>query len=175
MLDQYLVIGEVLKPQGVRGEVKVRPITWDPMRFAQMKSVFMQRDGAYQSVGMKCVRIDPDAVYLLIEGIRDRDQAEKLRGTLLYVDRDHAVKLPRDTEFICDLVGCRASDDEGNDLGLLTEVMQPGAGDVYVFNGPRGEVLVPALKRAVLDVDVNEKKILLSAQALREVAVFEDQ
>ena len=99
------------------------------------------------------MRIDPDAVYLTVEGIRDREQAEKLRGQLLYVDRAHAVKLPEDTEFICDLVSCRAADDEGNDLGVLTEVLQPGAGDVYVFRGPRGEVLVPALKRAVLQVE----------------------
>ena len=165
MLDQYLVVGEVLKPQGVRGEIKVRPITCDPMRFARMKQAYLARENGYEPVAVRCVRIDPDAVYLTVEGIRDREQ---------YVDRAHAVKLPEDTEFICDLVGCRAADDEGNDLGVLTEVLQPGAGDVYVFRGPRGEVLVPALKRAVLQVSVAEKKILLSAQALREVAVFEE-
>ena len=174
MLDQYLVVGEVLKPQGVRGEIKVRPITCDPMRFARMKQAYLARENGYEPVAVRCVRIDPDAVYLTVEGIRDREQAEKLRGQLLYVDRAHAVKLPEDTEFICDLVGCRAAYDEGNDLGVLTEVLQPGAGDVYVFRGPRGEVLVPALKRAVLQVSVAEKKILLSAQALREVAVFEE-
>ena len=174
MLDQYLVVGEILKPQGVRGELKVRPITCDPMRFAQMKSAYLEEGGVFESVSLRCVRIDPDAVFLTVEGVKDRDQAEKLRGRLLYVDRAHAVPLPEDTEFICDLVGCRATDDEGGDLGVLTEVLQPGAGDVYVFRGPRGEVLVPALKRAVLAVNVQEKRILLSAQALRQVAVFED-
>lgn len=175
MLSDYLAVGEVLKPQGVRGEIKVRPITCDPLRFTSLKSAFFEKDGVMVPTGVKCVRLDPDAAYLMVEGVKDRDQAEKLRGQLLYVDRAHAVELPEDTNFICDLVGCRATDDEGNDYGELTEVMQPGAGDVYVFKGPRGEVLVPALKRAVLDVNVNERKILLSASALKEVAVFEDE
>lgn len=174
MLSEYLLIGEVLKPQGIHGEVKVRPITCDMMRFAHMKNIYLEKDGNFSSVGVHCTRIDPDAVYLLLEGVRDRDSAEKLRGQYLYVDREHAVQLPEDTEFICDLEGCEAVDDEGNTIGTLTEVLQPGAGDVYVFRGPRGEVLIPALKRVVLEVDVRNKHMLLSAQALREVAVYED-
>ena len=175
MVSDYLVIGEVLKPQGLRGEIKVRPITADPMRSSRLKGVCLEKDGVMVPISMKCVRIEPDAVYLLVEGVKDRDQAEKLRGQLIYVDRANAIVLPEDTEFICDLIGCRATDDEGNDYGELVQVLQPGAGDVYVFQGPLGEVLVPALKRAVTQVNVREKRITLCAAVLREVAVFEDR
>ena len=77
-------------------------------------------------------------------------------------------------EFICDLIGCHGADDEGRDLGELVDVMQPGGNDVYVFRGPLGEVLVPALKDVVLRVDVREKQMLFKAKRLNEVAVFED-
>ena len=66
------------------------------------------------------------------------------------------------------------SDDEGNDYGKITDVMQPGGNDVYVISGKRGEVLVPALKSVVISVDTKAGEMLLSAARMREVAVFED-
>ncbi|MDO4548022.1 MAG: 16S rRNA processing protein RimM, partial [Clostridia bacterium] len=78
MLDSYLVIGEILKPQGVRGEVKARAITNDVTRFADIKYAFLEKNGEFNRVSVRCVRIDPDAVYLKIEGIDDRDAAEAL-------------------------------------------------------------------------------------------------
>lgn len=174
MLSSYLSIGEILKPQGVKGEVKLRPITCDPGRFDELDGAFLLREGQYVPVRLRTVRADADAVYLKIEGVNDRDQAEKLRGEYLYVDRAHAVRLPEDAEFVCDLIGCAARDDAGRELGTLTEVLQPGGNDVYVFRGPLGELLVPALKSVILKVDVREKTMLLSAARLAEVAVFED-
>ncbi|MGJ4849868.1 ribosome maturation factor RimM [Bacillota bacterium Meth-B3] len=174
MLDGYLAIGEVLKPQGVKGEIKVRPITSDPMRFEALTKIYWLLDGAYREAKVRATRIDPDAVYMVVEGVRDRDRAEALRGRLMYVGREDAIELPEDAEFIVDLIGCEATDDEGNPVGRLHEVLQPGASDVYVFRGARGEVLVPALKSVVLSVDVARKRILLSAKRLSEVAVYEE-
>lgn len=175
MLDEYLVIGEIVKPQGVKGEVKVRPITCDPSRFSGLARVFF-KDGAdaFTPEKVKVSRVDPDAVYLTVKGYADRTAAEKLRGKLLYVDRASAAKLPEGAEFICDLIGCVATDDSGRLIGTLTDVMQPGAGDVYAFQGPMGEVLVPALKSVFLEVDVKNKRMLLSAARLSEVAVFDE-
>lgn len=174
MLDPYLIIGEVLKPQGVKGELKVRPITCAPERFEHMKSVFFKVDDTYIQRKMRTTRIDQDAIYMMFDGVRDRDQAEGLRGQLLYVDRANAVKLPEDAEFLCDLIGCVGTDDSGRTIGTLKDVMQPGGNDVYVFQGPLGEVLVPALKSVVLKVNVIEKTMLLSHARLNEVAVFDE-
>ncbi len=174
MLSEHLAIGEVLKPQGVKGEIKVRPITCDMMRFEALSRIFWLLDGAFTPARVKVTRIDMDAVYMMVEGVRDRNQAEALRGRLLYVDRENAVKLNEDTEFIVDLIGCEAQDDQGGKVGTLVDVLQPGASDVYVFKGARGEVLVPALKSVVLAVDVHQKKMTLSAARLAEVAVYEE-
>ena len=174
MLSTHLMIGEITKPQGIRDEVKVRPATNDPARFYDLDHVFLKRGEAYVERRISVSRVDGDAVYMTFEGVTDRDAAEALRGEFLYIDRAHAVQLPEDANFICDLIGCRGVDTNGRDLGEMTDVLQPGGNDVYVFNGPLGEVLVPALKSVVSEVDVAEKRIVFDAKRLDEVAVFDE-
>ncbi len=174
MLSEYLMIGEITKPQGVRGEVKVRPCTCDPGRFEGLETVYVERDGSYAPMHVRINRLGDDAVFMNVEGVSDRDAAEKLRGTPLYIDRAHAVALDEDTTFLCDLYGLRGAVDDGRDLGTLKDVLQPGGNDVYVFNGPLGEVLVPALKSVVLRVDLGKGEMLLDGRRLDEVAVFDE-
>ena len=175
MLSEYLMIGEITKPQGVRGEVKVRPCTCDPERFDGLETVYFKKGDAYTPVRVSVNRLSPDAVFMNVEGVSDRDQAEKLRGTLLYIDRAHAVELDEDTTFLADLYGLHGLTDDGRDLGKLTDVMQPGGNDVYVFKGPLGEVLVPALKSVVREVDLANGVMLLDGKRLNEVAVFDEE
>ncbi len=174
MLSQYLMIGEITKPQGVRGEVKVRPCTCDPDRFEGLETVYIEKNGIYEPLEVRVNRLGADAVFMNVAGVTDRDAAQKLRGTRLYIDRAHAVELDADSNFITDLYGLRGVADDGRDLGKLTDVMQPGGNDVYVFNGPLGEVLVPALKSVVARVDLEKGEMLLSGMRLDEVAVFDE-
>lgn len=175
MQSEYLLIGEITRPQGVRGEMRVRPYTDDPMRFEDLDEVYVKRGGKYEARGITFVRLNSDDVVIIrMDGVGDANAVEALRGEKLYVDREHAVELPEDADFIVDLIGCRVTDDEGNDYGKITDVMQPGGNDVYVISGKRGEVLVPALKSVVISVDTKAGEMLLSAARMREVAVFED-
>ena len=173
MLSEYLMIGEITKPQGVRGEVKVRPCTCDPERFEGLETVYVERDGGYAPLSITVNRLGDDAVFMNVRGVCDRDAAEKLRGTKLYIDRAHAVALDEDTNFLADLIGLRGLTDDGRDLGTLRDVLQPGGNDVYVFQGPLGEVLVPALKSVVLKVDLEAGEMHLDGGRLDEVAVFD--
>ncbi len=168
MISEYLVVGEIVRPQGLRGEIKVKPLTDDPDRFFDLRRVRVGND----TRTLHCLRVQEGFVYARLEGVYSREAAEGLRGTLLYVHRDEAVALPEDTEFICDLIGCEATDTEGKVHGVLADVLQPGGADVYVFKGPEGDLMVPALKRVVLTVDVRAKRILLDAEGLRETAVY---
>lgn len=175
MQSEYLLIGEITRPQGVRGEMRVRPYTDDPMRFEDLDEVYVKRGDKYEARGITFVRLNSDDVVIIrMDGVGDANAVEALRGKKLYVDREHAVELPEDADFIVDLIGCRVTDDEGNDYGKITDVMQPGGNDVYVISGKRGEVLVPALKSVVISVDTKAGEMLLSAARMREVAVFED-
>lgn len=174
MLSEYLMIGEITKPQGVRGEVKVRPCTCDPERFEGLEQVYIRRDGGFVPLSINVNRSSPEAVYMNVAGVHDRDGAEALRGTKLYIDRAHAVALDEDTNFLTDLMGLQGRVDDGRELGRLTDVMQPGGNDVYVFNGPMGEVLVPALRSVVQRVDLAAGEIWLVGRRLDEVAVFDE-
>ena len=174
MLSSHLMIGEITRPQGIRGEVKVRPATNDPNRFYDLDRVFLKRGEEYVERTISVSRVEPDAVYMTFEGVTDRNAAEALRGEFIYIDRAHAVQLPEDANFICDLIGCEGIDTNGRRLGRMVDVMQPGGNDVYVFHGPLGEVLVPALKSVVTEVNVEEKRIVFDAKRLNEVAVFDE-
>ena len=174
MQSTHLVIGEITKPQGVRGELKLRPITCDFERFEGLETAYLKRGDGFEAIHMTVNRIAPDAVFFNIDGISDRTAAERLRGELIYIDRAHAVELDEDSTFICDLIGLHGLASDGRDLGTLRDVMQPGGNDVYVFKGPLGEVLVPALRSVVEKVDLEAGEIRFDGARLDEVAVFDE-
>ena len=171
MLTEYLLIGEVLRPQGVKGLVKVRPDTDDPERFYELNQVYLKSGEEYSPIPVADVSVREDGVYLRLNDIQDRNEAEKQRGWLLYIDRAHARKLRENETFICDLIGCRVMDSKGTELGKVTDVLQPGGNDVYVIKTPRGEMLLPALKHVIPSVDVEKGIITVDEKRLPEVAV----
>lgn len=171
MLAEYLMIGEVLKPQGIRGLVKVRPDTDDPARFLELEYVYVKKGGEYQKAAVEEVSVREDTVFLRLNGCLDRDTAEKQRGTLLYIDRQNAVELAENETFICDLIGCEVRDKSGRVLGKIRDVLQPGGNDVYVVKCPKGEMLLPALLHIVTDVKTEEGFVTVDEDRLHEVAV----
>lgn len=174
-MQEYLLIGEITKPQGVQGELKLRPITCDPWRFEDMEFAYIQENEGYRRVKIQVRKVNADAVFLRMEGVNTRNDAETMRGTRLYIDRAHAVELDEDSTFICDLMGLKGVLSDGGEIGEIIDVMQPGGNDVYVFKGKAGEVLVPALKSVVLKVDLERGEMLLDAQRMAEVAVYDHE
>lgn len=176
MYSEYLLIGEVLRPQGVRGQVKVRPDTDDPARFLQLETVYLKKGNTYEP----CVIEDAEAradgfVYCRLNAAQTRDDAEKQRGWMLYVDRAHAVELEEGQYFISDLLDCRVLDQQGKELGILTDVLQPGANDVYQIKLKNGKtMLLPVLPFVIREVRIREGMIIVDEERLAEVAVFED-
>ncbi len=170
----YIRIGLVLKPQGIRGEIKVSCLSDRLDRFMDLDYVFVEDKGKYTRYNVKGARLGDDCAFLFLEKIYDRDAAESLRNKYICVDREHAIKLPEGRYFIFDLVGCTVITDTGTVLGTLDEVMQPGANDVYVVKNGKDEILIPAVKSFVLDIDVENKKITVKGDMLQEVAVYED-
>ena len=173
-MSDYLMIGEVLKPQGIRGEVKIRPYAADVELFRSWKTLYLEEGGTYSPVSCKLSRIHEGFVYAVINGAETMEEAEKQRGLPLYVDRAHAAPLEDGAVYIADLTGCRAIDESGRELGILEDVLQHGSVDTWVFRGSRGVFMAPALKEAFPVVDVSEKIIQVNSARLEEVAVFED-
>lgn len=176
MYSEYLLIGEVLKPQGVHGQVKVRPDTDDPRRFMALHTVFLKTEETYKPCSIEKVEARSDGfVYCVLNGAASREEAEMQRGWMLYVDRAHAVPLEEGQYFISDLLGCRVQDQKGNVYGTIEDVLQPGANDVYQIKQPNGKrMYIPVLPFAILTVQVRDGYVTIDADRLPEVAVFED-
>jgi len=124
MLKDYLAVGQVLRPQGVRGEVKVKPLTDDPRRFLVLERVYLLNGESYAPLGMRCTRVHEGFAYVLFDGVADREAADAHRGALLYVDRGHAAPLSEDANSIRDLVVREVFETRGQRIGVLEEVLQ---------------------------------------------------
>lgn len=171
---EYFELGRVLKPQGIRGEVKVEAYTDDMGRFAYLDHVYMKRDGEMRKVPVQSERTDNTFAYLKLAGAEDRDAAEALRGTVLYIDRKNAAKLPEGRHYIEDMIGLLVADTQGRELGRLCEIIKTGAADVFRVEGPKCALLFPSVPHVVLSTDMEAGRILVDADKLKEVCVYDD-
>ena len=174
MLNAYFMVGEVLRPQGVRGEAKIKPYASNPDDFKRWKVLYLKDGDAYRPVSAKCSRVHDGFAYLTLEGCSSPEDVEKLRGRELYVDREHASPLGEDEVYISDLIGCEAVTREGETVGTLVDVLQYGHVDTYVFRTRRGSMMAPALKAVFVETDVENRRLTVDRERLEEVAVFED-
>ena len=172
-MTDYLMIGEVLKPQGLRGECKIKPWAADLPLFETWKILYLQDKGVYTPLPCRVTRIHEGFVYAVLGSCASPEDAEKLRGRKLYVDRAHAAPLEEGACYIADLIGCRAVDENGREWGTLTDVLQHGSVDTWVFSSPR-PFMAPALKAVFPGVFPEERRISVLSEKLEEVAVFED-
>ena len=172
MRSEYYRIGEIVRPHGVKGDVKLNPSTDDLSRFTGLKDAYLERGTSFSPVALSHIRLLPAAVVLHIDGIDTPEQAEQLRGAFLCVDRAHTVALPEGTFFISDLIGCRVTDTEGKEYGTVTAVYRTKANDVYEIED--GKLMIPALRKLLYRVDPDENRMVLDADVLREVGLFAD-
>ncbi|MFZ5975904.1 MAG: ribosome maturation factor RimM [Bacillota bacterium] len=169
-MEQFLVIGQVLRPHGVKGDVKVRVLSDVKDRFRGLRHIYMKLNDVYERRHIVSVLGEGDQTIVRLEGVSSRDAAEALRAQYIYVNREDAIPLQKDSYFICDLIGCAVADTEGDELGTLTDIMQSGAADVYVVQKDGRELLFPALKRLLVKVDIENRRIVVDAGVLKEVA-----
>ena len=171
-MTEYLRVGFIARPHGLKGAVKLDPLTDDVLRFKGMKEAYLELYGSHAPVRLSVLSIRPDAVVVHLMGYETVEDAQTLRGGFLCVDRAHAAQLPEYTYFIADLVGLAVTDTEGTAYGKITDVLSTGANDVYVIDG--GKLMVPALKKVIERVDVEAGQMVLKADVLREVGLFAD-
>ena len=170
-MNDYLMIGTVLKPQGVKGECKIRSWAADISLFETWTVLYMKTPDGYRPVPLRVSRINDGFVYAHLDGSANADDAERFRGADLYVDRDHAAPAEEGATLIADLIGCVARDENGEELGVLTDVLQYGTVDTWVFKTAAGTLMAPALLSVFPAVDPGSKTILVAREKLEEVAV----
>lgn len=153
----FLVIGRLIRPHGVRGEMRAAVYTQLPERFTWLEHIFLARnpaDPSPQRLTVHSVRFHQGSVLLRLGDYSARDDLEVLRGMWLLVPADEAIPLDEDEVFHHDLKGLSVLTDEGEALGTLTEVLETGANEVFIIQGQRGEILLPNIAEVVLRVDL---------------------
>lgn len=159
-MDNYLRVGVISSTHGIKGEVKVFPTTDDSKRFEDLKEVILDTGKEYIPLEIAGVKYFKKLVILKFKGIDNINDIEKYKGKDLLVTRENALELKEDEYFIFDLIDSDVITEDGNKLGVLTEILTTGANDVYVVKTDNNkEILLPAIKECILNVDVSNKKI----------------
>lgn len=158
-MEDVFQVGVISTTHGIAGEVKVFPTTDDMNRFKKLKEVILDTGKETQLLHIQQVRFFKNMVIVKFKEFQSINDVERLRGKSLYVTRENTVKLQKDEYFIADMIGIQVVSDEGEDLGILQDVMQTGANDVYVVEKDGEELLIPAIKDCILSVNVEEGKM----------------
>ena len=161
-MEQFFRVGVITTTHGVRGEVKVFPTTDDPQRFKKLKQVILDNGKEHRELEITSVKFFKNLVILKFKGLDNINDVEKYKKADLLVTRKNAVPLKEGEYFIADLIGLKATSDEGEDLGVLTDVIQTGANDVYVFSKEgMQDLLVPKIPDCIKEVCIEEGTILV--------------
>ncbi len=152
-MDKLIDVGQIVNTHGLKGEVKVNPWTDAPEVFEAFDKVYTKNGDAYKIQGL---RYQKNCVLLKLDGISDVDEAEKLRGTILYTDRNVFENLPEDTYLVADIMGLSVREGQ-RVLGTVQDVITTGSNDVYSIRTSDGRMLyLPAIKDVVVEINVKE-------------------
>lgn len=161
-MEKQLQVGVISSTHGVRGEVKVFPTTDDVTRFRQLKKVYLDTGREMLPLEIQNVKFFKQFAILKFKGIDNINDIEKYRGKSLMIDREDAVDLDEGEYFIADMIGMKVCTEDGSEFGTLKDVMETGANDVYIIDSPEyGEVLIPAIRECILDVDMDEDRMTI--------------
>lgn len=160
--EEYLQVGVITSTHGIKGEVKVFPTTDDPTRFKTLRNVVLDTGKTQIPLEIEGVKFFKQFVILKFKGIDNINDIEKYRKLPLLVTRKNAVEPEEDEYFMADMIGMQVVTDDGEAFGTLKDIMETGANDVYVIETEaHGEVLIPAIKDCILDVNTDEGKMTI--------------
>ncbi|MBE5828860.1 MAG: 16S rRNA processing protein RimM [Butyrivibrio sp.] len=163
MTDRFQV-GVIASTHGLQGEVNVFPTTEDPSRFKKLKQVVLHTQrGEELLLDVVSARFFKKFVIVKFKQFNDINEVEKFRGCELTIDRKDAIKLAPGEYYCADLIGLTIVDEDGNELGTLTEILQTGANDVYeMTKKDDGEkVYIPAIKDCIKEINPEGGKIVI--------------
>lgn len=159
-MEDLLKVGVITTTHGVRGEVKVFPTTDTPERFLELDYVLLDTGRERKKLEIQNVKFFKNLAILKFQGIDNINDIEMYKGKDLWIPREEGQDLGEDEYYVADLLGMDVLLEDESHFGILKDVMETGANDVYIITADDGrEVLFPAIKECILDVDVEENKM----------------
>ena len=165
-----ITIGQISKVRGLKGEMVVVSLTDDPQRFCGLEKVLVSKDEDIAEFEVEKVRIGletkrlKEKVLLKLKGVEGPEEAKKLVGSYLEIERENLVRLPEGRYFIFDIIGLKVITTEKKEVGTVKEVISLPVNDVYVVQGEEKEYDIPALKEVVKKIDLEKKIMIIEPQ-----------
>lgn len=160
-MQKRLEIGQIINVFGIKGELKVIPFTDNISRFDDLKKVYIKSNKQEKIYKVENVRYHKNMVLLKLEGVENPEQAELLKNCFLEIDREDAVPLEKGQYFIADLIGLKVYTEEGTMLGVVDDIYNTGANDIYVIKQDTGkQILLPGIKDVIKEVILDDKIIV---------------
>lgn len=156
----HFKVGKIVNTQGLKGEVRVYPFTDDINRFDELDVFYLGKDFSTKWK-VERVRYKGNLVIMKIKDIDSIEKAERLRDKFIYVSREDSRDLEEEEYFIADMIGLEVFTLDGEKVGVLSDVLQYAANDVYVIKGEEKEYLIPAIMKFVPTIDMNERKMII--------------
>lgn len=161
-LPEYVTIGHIKKPHGIRGSLKVEPLTGDPGRFRLLDKIYLTFDEKIRTqFNITQVQIGPQFVYLSLENIKSRDEAEKYRSAYIEIPQEQCLPLSPSEHYNFELLGYSVKTKGGKEVGRLKEVQPYPAHDMYIVQNDLKEILIPAVPEIVVEINYETKEILI--------------
>ena len=161
-MQKEFQVGVITRTHGLRGELKVYETSSEPRRFEDLSEVTLKGKGITKKVEIERVRYFKDTTILKFKGIDDVDEAYRYLHCEIVIPREDAIPLEENEYYIGDLIGCRVYLEDGTEFGVLTDVLETGANDVYDVRTAEGKsVLIPAIRECILDVKPEEERIVI--------------
>ncbi len=161
-VESYISVGRIVRPHGIRGELKVVSLTGWPEHFNQYHSLYVERpDGKGKWFPVERSRLQGERVILKLSGVDNRERAESFRGSFLKIRKEESPVLPENFYYISELIGLEVYTSQGKRIGSVVDVMEMPAQDVYVVDIGEREILIPAVKFFVKRVDIKGGRILI--------------
>ncbi len=161
--DEFITIGKVVSTQGNKGEVNILPLTDSTDRFKNIVTVFLRNNNGQTTLNIEKIRIKEDTVILKLKDIESIEEAKMIVGSFLEVERKNAVKLPKDTYFIFEIIGLEVYTENNIFLGKVENVISTGSNDVYIVKGKnKKELFIPAIREIVKNVNLEKRRITIN-------------
>lgn len=162
MKQEYFEIGQIVNHFGIKGMVKVNPFTEDISKFESLESILIEKNGKLKSIQIEEVKYSKNQVLLKLKGINSIEEAEEYRGCYLKLARSDMEELPEDTYYIADLIGLTVYTDEGVLLGVVEDIYNAGANDIYVIKSEDGkQILLPGIEEVLKQINLDQEKIIV--------------
>lgn len=173
MRKDYFYIAEILRPHGIKGELKIKSHSEDIDNLMQVRQLYIKENSGYYPIAVEGFRLHSGDILIQLQNVYDRSAAERYRGVSLYIAREDASPLAEGEFYISDIIGLPLTDRQGHSLGTLQDVLTSYATNIYQVKTPQGMMLFPAIDSVFSEVNLEKGVIVLNEEILREIATYE--